>query len=288
MIKFNLKKSIHAAEGLLTLEISQSVMQGDFIGLYGPSGVGKTTILRMLAGLALPQKGHIQVGENVWYDSTRNINLSPQKRDIGMVFQDFALFPNMTVRENIAYAVPAKHDKKIINELLEIVQLVEFADRYPQTLSGGQQQRVAMGRALAKKPKILLLDEPLSSLDQEARFKLQDEIYKIHHYYGLTTILVSHDLKELSKLCNRVLEINGGSVINEGTPAEIFGEEDKGDPIQISGIVKRISPQLSGYQVEVETEGKQAIIINVRGADFKTGDTIVIDASIINLKIKRI
>lgn len=288
MIKFHLKKQIHAAAGLITLEISQSIAQGDFIGLYGSSGVGKTTILRMLAGLTLPEEGHIEVGDVIWYNSTKGINLSPQKRDIGLVFQDFALFPNMTVRENIAFALPAQQDKKLIAELLDMVQLSEFAGRYPQTLSGGQQQRVAMARALAKKPKILLLDEPLSSLDQEARFTLQDEISKIHQYYGLTTILVSHDVNELSKLCNRVLEIKGRRVTREGTPAELFGEQEKGSPIQLSGIVKRILPQSSGYHIELEITDKQLIGITVKEVDFKTGDSITINASIVQLKISRL
>ena len=286
MIKFHLKKSIHAAEGLLTLEIGQSIAQGDFIGLYGPSGAGKTTILRMLAGLTVPDGGYIEVEDNVWYNSTKKINLSPQKRDIGMVFQDFALFPNMTVRENIAFAVPAQQDKKLVAELLDIVRLGEFAGRYPQTLSGGQQQRVAMARALAKKPKILLLDEPLSSLDRETRFKLQDEILKIHQYYGLTTILVSHDHKELSRLCNRVLEIKGGKVSREGIPSAFFDEQET--PIQLSGTVKLMIPQLAGYRVELETAGKQMVVLTVKEPDFKTGDSIIIDANMVQLKIRRI
>jgi len=239
MIEVSIKKELLSADGKLELSIDMNLEDGEFVALFGESGAGKTTILRMIAGLEVPDSGRIVVKSQVWFDSQKKINLHPSKRKIGFVFQDYALFPNMTVKENLTFALQKGDDPEIIDELIETVGLKELIDRYPSQLSGGQQQRVAMTRALVRQPNILLLDEPLSALDNKMRHKLQDELSKIHKQFNLTTILVSHDPSEIFRLCNRVCQLDKGVIKKQGTPSEIFVKE------KISGSFKFVGEVLA-------------------------------------------
>lgn len=162
------------------------------------------------------------MGDSVWLDTKRSIFLPPQQRSIGFVFQDYALFPNMTVRKNLAYALNDPRDTSFIDELLEITGLRELANRLPATLSGGQQQRVALARALVRKPDLLLLDEPLSALDHHMRRKLQDTIVELQQRYQFTLILVSHNLAEIFKLTDSVAMLSKGVISNRGSLSEVF------------------------------------------------------------------
>jgi len=152
----------------------------------------------------------------------KRIDVTPQKRKIGFVFQDYALFPNMTIRENLEFVLPDKKNKKRVDELLDIMELTELSSRHSATLSGGQQQRVALARAPVREPELLLLDEPLSSLDYETRLKLQNEIVKIHRHFGLTTILISHDPSEIYRLSDHVVEMDFGKIVDKATPRIFF------------------------------------------------------------------
>jgi molybdate transport system ATP-binding protein len=221
VIDIILSKTLHSASGPLQLNLQTSIEAGSFVTLFGPSGAGKTSILRMLAGLADPDQGRISVNGVTWFDSGKRINLPPQKRSIGFVFQDYALFPNLSVRENVAYAAN-KNDTGWVDELLGLARLTSLQNRLPNTLSGGQKQRVALARAIARKPAILLLDEPLSALDTDLRSQLQDDLARLHQRFGLTTLLVSHDVGEVFKLSQRVLRLEGGRIMQSGTPAEVF------------------------------------------------------------------
>ena len=165
----------------------------------------------MLSGLLRPDSGIIKVGETIWFDGDKNIDLKPQQRKVGYVFQDYALFPNMSVRQNLEYALRKGQDKAIIGELLQFAELNELEQRKPETLSGGQKQRVALARALVQRPEILILDEPLSALDLKMRIKLQEYLLQVHKRYKLTTILVSHDIGEIVKLSDNVFEIGRAS-----------------------------------------------------------------------------
>jgi molybdate transport system ATP-binding protein len=218
LIEFALNKTLH---GGLTLQVQASLDPGSFVALFGPSGAGKTTILRMLAGLADPDQGRIVVNGETWLDSDKRIRLSPQKRSIGFVFQDYALFPNLSVRQNVAYAA-GKSDSPWVDELLGLTGLSAFQHRMPGTLSGGQKQRAALARAIARKPALLLLDEPLSALDAGLRAQLQDDLAGLHRRFGLTTLLVSHDIGEVFKLSRQVLRLDRGRIVQAGTPAEVF------------------------------------------------------------------
>jgi molybdate transport system ATP-binding protein len=222
MIKISVKKMLFSPGGEMSLDVDVKINRGELITLYGPSGAGKTTLLRMLCGLTNPDSGIISVEEEAWCDIEKKINLKPQQRDVGIVFQDYALFPNMTVQENLEYALKKKQPSAIVGELLELMELTQLRDKKPSLLSGGQRQRVALARAIVRKPKILLLDEPMSALDTALRLKIQDYILRIHSQFKLTTILVSHDIFEVLRLSKHVYLLEGGKIINHGAPEDIL------------------------------------------------------------------
>jgi molybdate transport system ATP-binding protein len=240
MIRINVRKSLLLAAGKTELAVDVALEAGTFCTLYGASGAGKTTMLKILAGLVQPDEGFIEVNGEVWLDTSRKVNLAPQKRKIGFVFQDYALFPHMTVRENLQYALKDKAKKPVIEQLLDLVSLQSLADRKPATLSGGQQQRVALVRALAGRPQILLLDEPLSALDLEMRQTLQGEIFRLHQAFQTTTLMVSHQLSEIYRLSDRILWLEQGRISREGSPADVFGEKQLSSKIQLKGELLRI------------------------------------------------
>ena len=202
-------------------EFSLEAKRGEFISLLGPSGCGKTTVLRMIAGFEKPTRGSIRI-------AAKDVTATPaNQRQIGMVFQSYALFPNMTVARNIGFGLKvagmARAPQAVrVEEMLKLVGLSEFGNRYPTQLSGGQQQRVALARALAREPQILLLDEPLSALDAKIRVSLRDELRTLQRKLGITAIFVTHDQEEALALSDRVVVMNAGQVEQIGTPAEIY------------------------------------------------------------------
>src|SRR5690242_6424329 len=228
-MRFSLQKKLHASDGPFDLDVNCEIEEGSFISLYGPSGAGKTSLLRMLAGFLKPDVGRIEMNGEVWFDRKNKINTAPQKRAAGFVFQDYALFPNMNVEENIRFAMVKNTSKKLIDELLELTALTGLRHKKIQMLSGGQQQRVALARALARKPKLLLLDEPLSAIDNEMRTNLQQTLLSIHSHYKITAIIVSHDLTEISRLTSKTLFLKNGKVEKFTDPSELFfnGYENK-------------------------------------------------------------
>ena len=216
MIKIDISKKLHGANGEMDLKINLEIKQGEFVALAGLSGSGKSTLLRILAGLE-DAKGTLEIDNNIWLNE--KFCLASQKREIGFVFQDYALFPNFSVLDNLLYV---NKDKELANYLLKMTELEELKNRFPQTLSGGQKQRVSLCRALMNRPKILLMDEPLSALDSNMRTKLQNEILTLHKEFNTTTIMVSHDPSEIYRLANRVVILNFGGIINDGTPKDIL------------------------------------------------------------------
>jgi len=216
MIKIDIQKELHGSKGIMNLDINLNITQGDFVALTGLSGSGKTTLLRIIAGLE-NAKGKIEVQDEIWLDD--KFELPVQKRKIGFVFQDYALFPNLNVQDNLLYV---KKDKKLASYLLEITNLSELKNRHPNSLSGGQKQRVSLCRAMMNKPDILLLDEPLSALDPSMRTKLQNEILTLHKEFNTTTIMVSHDPSEIYRLASRVIVLDDAKIINDGEPNKIL------------------------------------------------------------------
>ena len=240
MIDLKLYKILKTSEGDLPLDINLQINNGELITIEGHSGAGKTTILRLIAGLIEPDKGKIIVDKKEWLNTENKIFLPPQKRNVGFVFQDYSLFPNMTVYENIKFALNGDMDITHVNEIIEMMELEFLRDRYPSNLSGGQKQRASLARAIVRKPEILLLDEPLSALDNEMRLKLQDYILKVHRLFNLTTILVSHDISEIFKMSDRVIRLNRGKITNEGIAAEVFKEKYISGKFRFTGDVLKI------------------------------------------------
>jgi putative spermidine/putrescine transport system ATP-binding protein len=202
-------------------QFNLKVDKGEFVSFLGPSGCGKTTTLRMVAGFESPTLGRITI------DGTDVTGLPANKRNIGMVFQSYALFPNMNVRDNISFGLriarqPADVIEKRVAEMIEIIHMAEFDHRFPHELSGGQQQRVALARALAIQPQVLLLDEPLSALDAKIRLSLRQEIRAIQRELGITTIYVTHDQEEALSISDRIVVMNRGRIEQVGTPLEIY------------------------------------------------------------------
>lgn len=218
MILIKVRHPLWSAAGRMTLELELELRENELAAIYGPSGSGKTTLLRILAGLVKPQEGYICFGEEVWLDTRKKIMVRPQERKAGLVFQDYALFPNMTVRKNLEYALEKGQSSDFVDELMQVMELDELGDRYPARLSGGQQQRVALARALVRRPELLLLDEPLSALDTEMRQRLQEFILQVRRSYSLTTLLVSHDAPEVVRLADRVIILREGKVVEIGVP----------------------------------------------------------------------
>ena len=221
MLEINIEKSMLTSEGKANLKINTKINSNELLCLFGHSGAGKTTLLRILAGLFKPDRGLISFNGQVWYDSAKRINLTPQQRNIGYMFQDYALFPNMTVRRNIEFAQKIRK-KEEVDTLLSHFGLDALQKQYPAKLSGGQKQRVALARALATKPNLLLLDEPLSALDFDMRLNLQHEILKAHELLNSITLLVSHDKDEASKLATAVILLRNGAITALGKPTEVF------------------------------------------------------------------
>lgn len=280
MIKFYAYKTLQTAEGKLPLEVSFELKKGQFLTLYGSSGSGKTTLLRILAGLTPAERVSIEIDGDIWDDSDAKFHLPIQKRAIGFVFQDFALFPNFTVRENLAFAVPKDDKTPVVDELLEIMELQTLQKSKPENLSGGQRQRVALARAIVRKPKILLLDEPLSSLDDQMRFKLQDYILKIHNHYRLTTILVSHHLPEIFKLSDHVVVLDRGQISKKGSPQQVFSEDRISSKFKLTGEIIEIAKSDIVYVISVLAGNSivKVIATATEVLDYSIGQKVVVAA----------
>ena len=220
------------------------------------SGSGKTTLLRILAGLESAE-GSIVAGHEVWLEGKRS--LAPQERKIGYVFQDYALFPNMTVAQNLLFV---NDDATLAERLLTLTELNDMKTRLPHTLSGGQQQRVSICRALMKRPKLLLMDEPLSALDPNMRTKLQDEILKLHKEFGTTTIMVSHDPSEMYRLASRVLVLDNGKIIADGNPKEILLKTQGSQKFSFEGELLDIT-KVDVIYVAIVSIGQQLVEVVV-------------------------
>jgi len=284
MITLDIHKKLQAADGEMDLQLSIDIKKGTLVTLYGASGVGKTSTLRMLSGLMKPTSGKIMVNDSCWFNSDKKINISPNKRNIGYVFQDYALFPNMTVRQNLEFALKKNQDTKRISDLIEIIELEELQNRKPVTLSGGQKQRVALARALVQKPTLLLLDEPLAALDSNMRFKLQDYILKVHREFNLTTLLISHDIGEIIKLSDRVFVIENGKISKQGHPDDIFINRQISDKFKFTGEVLKIEKQEEVFIVTVLIQNDLVKVVAETSEvkELKIGDKVVVASKAFN------
>ena len=222
MIRARLCRTLLTVDGSLRLAAEFEVRPGEAVALLGRSGAGKTTILRMLAGLLAPEEGRVEAWGEVWTDVAAGVHAPPGARGLGFMFQDYALFPNMTVAENLRFALKPGQAPAIVGELLDMVDLAGLSDRRPAQLSGGQQQRAALARALVQRPRLLLLDEPLSALDWETRARLQAGLLEARRRFGMSMVLVTHDPAEMRRLADRALLLEGGNISRSGPPDEVL------------------------------------------------------------------
>ena len=253
----NVSKTFGTAEAVKDFNLD--IEKGELVSFLGPSGCGKTTTLRMVAGFETPTSGKIVIdGEDL-------TNTPPNQRDVGMVFQSYALFPNMTVAGNIGFGLkvakkPPEEIKPRVAELLELINMPEYGDRYPYQLSGGQQQRVALARALALRPEVLLLDEPLSALDAKIRVSLRSEIRSIQQKLGITAIYVTHDQEEALSISDRVVVMNLGEMEQVGSPFDIYNFPQ-------TAFVANFVGTLNAVEVEVIDPKNNTMRMN--GVEFK-------------------
>ncbi|MDX4061431.1 ATP-binding cassette domain-containing protein [Aliarcobacter skirrowii] len=282
MISLNIKKELHGSNGVMNLDINLSLQNGEFVALSGDSGSGKTTLLRVLAGLE-EAFGEIIVDGEIWLNE--NIKKPIQKRDIGFVFQDYALFPNLSVIDNLLYV---KKDKDLAKQLLSLTDLYELKNRYPSSLSGGQKQRVSLCRALMKRPKILLMDEPLSALDPHMRLKLQDEILTLHKEFETTTIMVSHDPSEMYKLASRVLVLKDGKIIDDGLPKDILLKTQGSQKFSFEGVLLDII-KVDVINIAIVAIGQQiveVVISNIEAQNLIIGEKVNVSTKAFSPTIK--
>lgn len=284
MIRVSVKKQLVTASGPVRLEADFSIPGTELVTLFGPSGAGKTTILRMIAGLTDPDEGLVQVDNETWFDSAAGINKRVQDRKIGFVFQDYNLFPNMSARENLEYALKDKKDSGLINELLDMVHLTELSHCRPATLSGGQKQRLALIRAFLRKPEVFLLDEPFSSLDLELRLRLQDEVLNMFHRFQIPTIVVSHDLGEVFKLSSQIMVLEQGRIVRSGKPGEIFAGDSLSGKFKFVGSILMLEKEEFLYIVTVQIGNNitKVVATEDEAAAWKVGDRVVVVAKAFN------
>ncbi len=282
MITIDCKKKISDD---FSIDARLEINKGSFVCLYGRSGSGKTTLLRILAGFLRADSGSIKDGDLVLQEG--NEFLSAGKRRIGFLFQDYALFENMSVTGNLLFA---RNDPQKAAMLLEILELSEFAKSGVEGLSGGQKQRVALARALMQEPEILLLDEPLSALDFTMREKIQEYLLKIHGQFHQTVILVSHDVSEIYRLCKRVYEMKDGRIVRTGTPEEIFLKTSGSQKFSFAGKIVDLQAR-DGVKVAVVAIGSQlceVVLSNAEADGLQVGDEVKTGAKAFNITLRKI
>ena len=267
-----------------------TVETGEFLTILGPSGCGKTTTLRMIAGLEEPDQGMIKLDDKVVFSRNDGVVVPPEARHLGLIFQSYALWPHMTVAKNITLALKEQKISKSeiadrLKNALEMVQLTGYAERYPSELSGGQQQRVAVARLIALRPKILLMDEPLSNLDAKLRTEMRASLKRLHRDLNATTVYVTHDQIEALTLSDRVIIMNEGRIMQEGSPydiyhhpANIFVAEFIGDPgINLfDGIIDNGMIKCGEIQIPLPnnfTKNKGNLILGVRPEKIEVSET---------------
>jgi len=290
MIEISLEKKLKSSTGEMNLNLELKIEEGKLITIYGKSGAGKSTLLMLLAGLMRPDRGYIKMGNRVWTDTAHKVFLPTQKRNIGFVFQEYALFPNMTVKENLCFGLERGQSRSIVDKLVDIIDLGQLQNRRPNTLSGGQKQRVAIARALVTKPKLLLLDEPLSALDHEMRIKLQSYILEVHKEFSLTTLLISHDVSEIIRLADFMVEMDHGSIVRQGNPVEMFTNDRVNAKFQFTGeVISMVQQDFIVIVTVLIGKNLVKVIANDQEAQrLRVGDKVLIASKAFNPIIHKI
>ena len=290
MVIASLKKKLEGADGAFMLETNVEIARGGITAVAGPSGSGKTTFLRMLSGLTSPDEGMLEVDGEVWFrgepGKKPGINLRPQERKAGVVFQGYALFPHMTVLGNLLYA---SRNREMAEKLLAMVGLHQLKHVRPSNLSGGQKQRVALARSLMQQPRILLLDEPLSALDENMKAILQDELLKINRDFGVTILIVTHDSSEMYKLCDRVLLFEKGQIVADKSPRKLFIERETTQKFAFKGEILEIRAVDAVYiaVVAIGNNLVEIVIDSEEKEDLQTGDSVIVGTKAFNPTVRK-
>ncbi len=289
MIEINVQKKLLGQSGEFVFECDISNDESGIISIFGPSGSGKSTLLKMIAGLETPDEGLIKIGGQSWFDKDSGVNIKPQKRKVGFVFQEYTLFPNMSVLENIIFAQTEKNQKKA-KDLLELTELTELSSAYPSTLSGGQKQRVAIARAIAREPEILLLDEPFSALDTTVKRKMHDEVLRLKSSLKMPILFVSHDKEEVFRLSDKVATVNGGKISSLRTPGEALFDSKLSSKFAFYGTILQIKKIDIAYMAYISVGGQivQVLLTSSDVANLKVGDEVQVGAKAFNPIIQKI
>jgi molybdate transport system ATP-binding protein len=290
MPEINIKKSLKGASKEFRIDINLEFGKSDVIALYGPSGSGKTSILRMIAGLMKPDTGKIICNEKVWFDGENKINASIQSRGIAMVFQGTSLFPHMNVLQNLNYSAQGKWQEDELLNIADKFQLGDHLSKNIRQLSGGQKQRVELARAILRKPKLMLLDEPFNALDIENKTILKKVLADLIIQQRITAILVSHDMGEVIALTDKIYVLDEGKVIKQGNPLTIFSEKKAISNFQISGEIVDIR-QDDILNIVSILVGKQVVKVAAHYSeikDMKVGDMVSMSSKAFNPILTRL
>ncbi|MCP4230369.1 MAG: molybdenum ABC transporter ATP-binding protein [bacterium] len=270
--------------GSFRLDVKDS-QKSPRMALFGPSGSGKTSLLNCIAGFLRPDTGYIRFGERVLFDSSGNVNIPPNRRRVGYVFQEGRLFPHMTVRANIEYGQNRKQLTPDVNQLCEVLRITDLLDRYPETLSAGERQRVALARAIAAAPELLLMDEPLASIDGRAKLRIMPYLNRIFDLWRIPFVFVSHSLTEVSYIADQSWLMSGGSIVQNVASRGLLsdGEHDNAFTNILEGFVETI-PAETGYAV-VNCSGSK-LNVPAKGLSEKRNITLALPANDIMLSVK--
>ncbi|TDJ87558.1 ATP-binding cassette domain-containing protein [Campylobacter volucris] len=284
MLKIDICKIFKNKHNDFKLQAKFEIQQGEFLAIFGKSGSGKTTLLRVIAGFE-KALGFCEFNNEIFFNQKQFLSI--QKRNIGFLFQDYALFENMNVEQNLLFA---KNDQKFANELLELLNLNSHRKNHILELSGGQKQRVALARALMRKPKLLLLDEPFSALDNEIKLNLHDYLLNIHKIYNITTILITHDVSEAYKLANKVIILDQGQIIKQGNPSEVFLKTQGSQKFAIKARILKLQPQDSIIVVilSIGSQITQIALSPLEAQNLKENDEVIISQKAFGLNLIKI
>lgn len=284
MLKIDICKIFKNKHNDFKLQAKFEIQQGEFLAIFGKSGSGKTTLLRVIAGFE-KALGICEFNNEIFFNQKQFLSI--QKRNIGFLFQDYALFENMNVEQNLLFA---KNDQKFANELLELLNLNSHRKNHILELSGGQKQRVALARALMRKPKLLLLDEPFSALDNEIKLNLHDYLLNIHKIYNITTILITHDVSEAYKLANKVIILDQGQIIKQGSPSEVFLKTQGSQKFAIKARILKLQPQDSIIVaiLSIGSQITQIALSPLEAQNLKENDEVIISQKAFGLNLIKI